>query len=170
MAGGNLRREFAAGLTEAAALLDEPGLGHEALRWVEIAELWHTLAETAAPTSVAACAQARELTTAVTGAVMEGDAGRTDRAAAAGELWALRDRYAAEPPFGPDDLTAILAGMSGIRRGDLRGPDGRPSSGSTLCCGQDRPPSALAFRVRCLLGVTRHTGLGGIVADRPSIE
>ena len=57
MTGGNLRREFAAGLTEAAALLDEPGLGHEAVRWLEIAELWHALAETAVPTSVPACAQ-----------------------------------------------------------------------------------------------------------------
>ena len=114
MTGGNLRREFAAGLTEAAALLDEPGLGHEAVRWVEIAELWHTLAETAVPTSVPACARARELTAAVTGAVVDGDAGRTDRAAAAGELWALRDRYAAEPPLGADEITAILASMSGI--------------------------------------------------------
>ena len=83
MTGGNLRREFAAGLTEAAALLDEPRLGDEAARWVEIAELWHTLAEAAVPTSVPACARARELTAAVTGAVAEGDAGRADRAAAA---------------------------------------------------------------------------------------
>jgi hypothetical protein len=116
MTGGNLRREFAAGLTEAAVLLDEPRLGHEAARWVEIAELWHALAETAVPTRVPACAKARELTAAVTGAVMEGDAGRADRAAAAEELWALRDRYAAEPPLGAEEITAILAGMSGILR------------------------------------------------------
>ena len=45
------------GLTEAAALLDEPRLGDEAARWVEIAELWHTLAEAAVPTSVPACAR-----------------------------------------------------------------------------------------------------------------
>ena len=114
MEGGNLRREFAAGLTEAAALLDEPRLGDEAARWVEIAELWHTLAEAAVPTSVAACAQARKLTAAVTGAVAEGDAGRADRAAAAESLWALRDRYAAEPPLGPEEITEILATMSGI--------------------------------------------------------
>ena len=57
---------------------------------------------------------ARELTAAVTGAVAEGDAGRADRAAAAQKLWALRDRYAAEPPFGADEITAILATMSGI--------------------------------------------------------
>ena len=114
MTGGNLRREFAAGLIEAAAVLDQPRLGHEAARWVEIANLWHTLAETAVPTAVPACARARELTAAVTGAVAEGDAGRTDRAAAAEELWALRDRYAAEPPLGADELTAVLAGMSGI--------------------------------------------------------
>ena len=44
MTGGNLRRELATGLTEAAALLDEPRLGHEAVRWMEIAELWHALA------------------------------------------------------------------------------------------------------------------------------
>jgi hypothetical protein len=83
MTGGNLRREFAAGLTQAAALLDEPRLGDETARWVEIAELWHTLAEAAVPTSVPACARARELTAEVTGAVAEGDAGRADRAAAA---------------------------------------------------------------------------------------
>ena len=72
MTGGNLRREFGAGLTEAAAVLDEPRLGGEAARWVEIAELWHTLAEAAVPTSVPACARARELTAAVTGAVAKG--------------------------------------------------------------------------------------------------
>jgi hypothetical protein len=45
---------------------------------------------------------------------VEGDAGRTDRAASARELWALRDRYAAEPPLDADEITAILAGMSGV--------------------------------------------------------
>ena len=116
MTGGNLRREFAAGLTEAAALLDEPRLGDEAARWVEIAELWHTLAEVAVPTSVPACARARELTAEVTGAVVEGDAGRAEGAAAARELWALRDGYAAKPPFRAEEITGILATMSGILR------------------------------------------------------
>ena len=116
MTGGNLRQAFAVGLTEAAALLDEPRLGHEALRWTEIAELWHTLAETAVPTSVPVCARARELTAVVTGAVAEGDAGRSDRAAAADELWALRDRYAAEPPLGAEGVSTILHSMSGILR------------------------------------------------------
>ncbi len=116
MTGGNLRREFAAGLTEAAAMLDEPGLSHEAVRWVEIAELWHTLAETAVPTGVPACARARELTAAVTGAVVEGDAGRAARAAAARELWSLRDRYAAAPPLGAEQIDGVLADMSGILR------------------------------------------------------
>ncbi len=114
MTGGNLRREFGAGLIEAAALLDEPRLGDEAARWVEIAELWHTLAEAAMPTSVPACARARELTAAVTGAVAEGDAGRADRAKAAEELWALRSRYAAEPPLSAEEVAAIFATMSGI--------------------------------------------------------
>jgi hypothetical protein len=114
MTGGNQRREFAAGLTEAAGLLDESRLGDEAARWVEIAELWHTLAEAAVPTSVPACARARELTAAVTGAVAEGDAGRVDRVTAAEELWALRDRFTAEPPLGAEEITTILAAMSGI--------------------------------------------------------
>ena len=114
MTGGNLRREFAAGLIEAAALLDEPDLGHEALCWAEIAELWHALAEAAVPTSVPAYARARELTAAVTGAVAEGDAGHADRVAAAEELWALRDHYAAEPPLGAEEITATFATMSGI--------------------------------------------------------
>jgi hypothetical protein len=114
MTGGNLRREFAAGLIEAAALLDEPRLGGEAARWVEIGELWHSLAEAAVPTSVPACARARELTAAVTEAVAEGDAGRADRVTAAEELWALRDRDAAEPPLGAEEITTILATMSGI--------------------------------------------------------
>ena len=113
MTGGNLRREFAAGLTEAAGLFDEPRLGDEATRWAEIGELWHRLADRAVPTRIPVAARARELT-AVTGAVAEGDAGRADRAAAARELWALRDRYAAEPPFDPEDTTAILAEMSGV--------------------------------------------------------
>ena len=114
MTGGNLRREFGAGLTETATLLDEPRLDDEAARWVEIAELWHTLAEAAVPTSVPACARARELTAAVTGAVAEGDAGRADRTTAAEELWALRNRYAAEPPLNAEEITAIFATMSGI--------------------------------------------------------
>ena len=114
MTGGNLRREFAAGLSEAAALLDEPRLSDEAARWVEIGELWHSLAEAAVPTNVPSCAQARELTAAVTAAVAEGDAGRADSAVAARNLWALRDRYAAQPPFAPEEITAILAAMSGI--------------------------------------------------------
>ena len=116
MTGGNLRREFGAGLTETAALLNEPRLDDEAARWVEIAELWHALAEAAVPTSVPACARARELTAAVTGAVAEGDAGRADRTRAAEELWTLRDRYTAEPPFNAEEITAIFATMSGILR------------------------------------------------------
>jgi Butirosin biosynthesis protein H, N-terminal len=116
MTGGNLRREFGAGLIETAALLDEPKLGNEAARWVEIAELWHTLAEAAVPTSVPACARARELTAAVTGAVSEGDTGRADRVRTAEELWTLRNGYAAEPPLSAEEITAIFAAMSGILR------------------------------------------------------
>lgn len=114
MTGGNLRRDLAAGLRTADALLDEPRLSRESDTWSAIADLWHRLAETAAPIDVPAFAVARELTAAVTGAVVEGDAGRAERAAAAADLWALRDRYAGESPLSADELSAILAGMSGI--------------------------------------------------------
>ncbi|WP_344810074.1 BtrH N-terminal domain-containing protein [Microlunatus ginsengisoli] len=113
MTGGNLRREFAASLTEAAAWLDEPMLGTEAERWLETAELWHALAEAAAPASVPAFNRARQLTATVTGAVAEGDAGDAERAAAAKELWTLHGRYAMRPPLDTDDITAILVAMSG---------------------------------------------------------
>jgi hypothetical protein len=46
--------------------------------------------------------------------VVEGDAGDSDRAAAARDLWALRDGYSAEPPLDEDEITATLAGMSGL--------------------------------------------------------
>ena len=67
------------------------------------------------PTSVPAYARARELTAAVTGAVAgRGTLGDADRVAAAEELWALRDHYAAEPPLGAEEITATFATMSGI--------------------------------------------------------
>lgn len=114
MTGGNLRREFAAGLEQAGAILTDERIGRESGSWLAIADLWHQLAETAAPTAVPAFSRARELTAAVTGAVAEGDAGADERAVAAEELWELRDRYAGEAPVDTAGLTAILTSMSGI--------------------------------------------------------
>lgn len=114
MTGGNLRREFAVGLTEAAELLDDPRLAQEAVRWREIAELWHSLAEAALPTDVPPCARARELTAAVSMAVSAGDSGRQDRIESAEQLWAIRDRYATEPPLRAEEIQAVLGQMSSI--------------------------------------------------------
>jgi hypothetical protein len=112
MAGGHLRGLFADGLDQAAVVLDEPLLAAEAPRWREIADCWHALAETALPDDVQAIARLRTLTATVTGAVAEGDAGATKRAAAAEQLWRLRAEHADKPPLDEEHLVAVLAGMS----------------------------------------------------------
>lgn len=112
MTGGHLRGLFADGLDEAAVLLDEPALTAAAQRWREIADRWHTLAETALPDGVPAIARLRELTAAITAAVVEGNAAAGERAAAAEELWALRAEHAGTPPLTPDEVTGVLAAMS----------------------------------------------------------
>ncbi|MGY1615478.1 BtrH N-terminal domain-containing protein [Geodermatophilus sp. SYSU D00691] len=110
--GGSLRGLFADGLEEAAALLGEPALAAEAPGWREIAERWHALAEAALPADVPALVRLRELTATVTGAVAEGDAAAAERAAAAEELWRLRDEHDAEPPLSPERVAVVLASMS----------------------------------------------------------
>lgn len=112
MSGGHLRGLFADGLDEAAAVLDEPALTAQAQRWREIADRWHTLAETALPNDVPAIARLRDLTAAITAAVVEGNAVAGERAAAAEELWALRAGYADAPPLTPDEIDDILRAMS----------------------------------------------------------
>jgi hypothetical protein len=112
MGGGHLRGLFADGLEQAAVLLAEPRLAAEATRWRDIAEGWHALAETALPDDVPAIALLRALTATVTGAVVEGDAGAVERAAAAQELWRLQAEYADKPPLDEEHLMATLADMS----------------------------------------------------------
>jgi hypothetical protein len=112
MDGGHLRALFADGLEEVADLLAEPGFAAEAQRWREIAEQWHALAETALPDDVPAIARLRDLTAAVTGAVVEGDPGADERAAAAAELWRLRAEHADAPPVDDERVSTILTGMS----------------------------------------------------------
>lgn len=112
MTGGDLRGLFADGLADAAAVLEEPALAGEAQRWREIADRWHTLADTALPDDVPAIARLRELTAAITASVAEGDAAAADRAAAAEELWALRAEHADAPPLTPVEVGGILRSMS----------------------------------------------------------
>jgi hypothetical protein len=112
MTGGHLRGLFADGLDRSAAVLDEPTLAAQAERWREIADRWHTLADTALPDDVPAIARLRELTAAITAGVVEGDAAADARAAAAEELWALRTAHADAPPLSPDDVTELLRSMS----------------------------------------------------------
>jgi hypothetical protein len=112
MDGGHLRGLFADGLEQAAVVLDEPRLAAEAPNWREIADCWHTLAETALPDDVQAIARLRTLTATVTGAVAEGDAGAAERAAAAEQLWRLRAEHMDTPPLDDEHLAAVLAGMS----------------------------------------------------------
>ena len=111
MTGGNLRALFADGLVLAADLLAEPALGVEARRWREIADSWQVLGDLAAPLDLPEVARARELTAAVTVAVAEGDEGARDRDAAAVELWELRHRYAAAPPWEQEQDRTIMHAM-----------------------------------------------------------
>jgi hypothetical protein len=112
MDGGNLRGLFADGLTQAAAVLENPALAGQAQRWREIERRWHLLAGTALPDDVPPIARLRELTATVTGAVAEGDAGAAERAAAAEQLWRLRAEHADASPLDDDRLAAIRTTMS----------------------------------------------------------
>jgi hypothetical protein len=112
MTGGNLRQLFADGLEQAADLLDTPALATEAERWRDIAGQWFDLGEVAAPADVPEVARARELTAVVSGAVAEGDEGEADRDAASAELWDLRAKYAAAPPWEPERDRVIMTELS----------------------------------------------------------
>ena len=112
MTGGNLRLLFADGLDQAADLLDTPGLATEAERWRDIAGQWHDLGEIAAPPDVPDVARAREFTAIVKGAVAEGDEGAADRDAASVQLWDLRAKYAAAPPWEPERDRMIMTELS----------------------------------------------------------
>jgi hypothetical protein len=113
MSGGHLRGLFADGLEQASDLLDAPALAAEALRWREIGDLWHALAETALPDDVPELARLRTLTATVTGAVAEGDMGAAERAAVSEELWQLQADQAAAPQLDEERVATVLVGMSG---------------------------------------------------------
>lgn len=112
MTGGSLRPQFADFLELAGEVTGQPAVAAEASRWRDIAAIWHELAEAAAPVDVPAIATARDLTAEVTGAMVEGDAGAADRAAAAAQLWALRTAYKDEPPLDAKGTLPVFAAMS----------------------------------------------------------
>jgi hypothetical protein len=109
--GGHLRGLYAEFLDEAAALLGAPALTGCAEAFRHAGTCWHAVAETALPADVPEYARLRELTAALAAGVVAGDRGAAERADAAGELWQLRQEYAANPPA-PVDLPA-LAGKVG---------------------------------------------------------
>jgi hypothetical protein len=109
-----LRGLYADFLAEAAELLKAPRLHDRAEEWRAIAGRWHALADAALPLDVPALAALREgLADAYEPIVAEGDAGREESARAAQELWALRARLEAEPPFEPSGVDALLADLAG---------------------------------------------------------
>ena len=113
MTGGNLRSLFADSLTDAAQLLKRPQLGDLAHEWRGIAQQWHDLAETALPANQDPFGRMRELTAAIQESIIaEGDASASAVATAAEELWTLRAKADAGPPFDPADMRALFEAMS----------------------------------------------------------
>jgi hypothetical protein len=101
MTGGHLRDLYAAFLDEAGPLLGRPAAAAaEAFR--AAGRQWHAFAEAALPADVPEYARLRTLTATVAEGVAEGDAGAATRAAAAADLWHLREDLDRRPPVAPD--------------------------------------------------------------------
>jgi hypothetical protein len=103
MTGGHLRGLYADFLDEAAPLLG-PAAAEAAGSFRAAAAAWHAFAEAALPADVPEYARLRELTAAVA----EGVALGAPAAAAAAELWQLRQDLDGQPPVAPD--FGVLAG------------------------------------------------------------
>jgi Butirosin biosynthesis protein H, N-terminal/Domain of unknown function (DUF4872) len=106
--GGHLRGLYAGFLDEAAGLLDAPALTGAAAAYREAAARWQEVADTSLPADAEPFAEARRLTTELQRQVERGDPGQPAAAAAAGRLWALRDRWQREFPGGGDAVDALL--------------------------------------------------------------
>jgi Butirosin biosynthesis protein H, N-terminal/Domain of unknown function (DUF4872) len=106
--GGHLRGPYAGFLDEAAGLLDAPALTGAAAAYREAAARWQEVADTALPADAEPFAEARRLTAELQRQVERGDPGQPAAAAAAGRLWALRDRWQREFPGGGDAVDALL--------------------------------------------------------------
>jgi hypothetical protein len=110
--GGNLRELYAAGLREAAPILDRPGLRDAASAWEKSADLWEDFADSAMPAELDGAAEAVEADEELHDAVMEGEPGRARASVAAGRVWAARRRYAGEFPLSEDSVADLLADLS----------------------------------------------------------
>jgi Butirosin biosynthesis protein H, N-terminal/Domain of unknown function (DUF4872) len=106
--GGHLRGLYAEFLAEAAGLLDAPALAGAAAAYREAAARWQEVADVALPADAEPFAEARRLTTELQRQVERGDPGQPAAAAAAGRLWALRERWRREFPGGGDAVDALL--------------------------------------------------------------
>ena len=120
--GGHLRDLYADFLDEAAALLGAPALTGCAEAFRHAGTCWHDVAETALPGDVPEYARLRELTAALAVGVAAGDSGAADRADAAGELWHLRQEFAANPPV-PVDLQALAGKVGAAYEAELEAVD-----------------------------------------------
>jgi hypothetical protein len=109
--GGHLRFLYATALDEAASILDLPALTDAAVRWREAGDLWEDLADAAVPPSLTDGIEAIEAAERLHDAVMAGEPGRADAAAAAREVWRLRDANA--------DSIALDAGARSALFADL---------------------------------------------------
>jgi Butirosin biosynthesis protein H, N-terminal/Domain of unknown function (DUF4872) len=107
--GGNLRGLYADFLDEAAGLLGDDRLRPAAAAYRDLAARWHAVAEAALPADREPFAEVRRLTDELARLLARGDAGRPRAAAAAGRLWAARDRWRSEFPA---DADAFLAGLA----------------------------------------------------------
>jgi hypothetical protein len=110
--GGNLRGLYAEFLDEAAGLLGDDRLRPAAAAYSDLAARWHAVAEVALPADREPFAEVRRRTDELAGLLALGDAGRPQAAAAAGRLWAARDRWRSEFPGGDADAGAHLAELA----------------------------------------------------------
>src|SRR4029079_12019431 len=78
----NLRARYAESLDEAAVALDNPALGDAARAWRGVADQWEELADAAVPPDLDGAAEAVEAGETLHEAVMAGDTGRSQVAAA----------------------------------------------------------------------------------------
>jgi hypothetical protein len=107
--GGNLRGLYAEFLDEAAGLLGNDHLRQAAAAYRDLAARWHAVAEVALPADREPFAKVRRHTDELARLLELGDAGQPRAAAAAGRLWAARDRWRSEFPA---DADAFLAGLA----------------------------------------------------------
>lgn len=116
--GGHLRYLYATALDEAAAILDLAALADAADRWRTAGDLWEDLADAAVPPSLTDGIEAIEADERLHDAVMAGEPGRADAAAAAREVWALRNANADSIALDANARATLFADL-GARLADI---------------------------------------------------